>query len=1359
MKSLAIILFTCLTFAAQSQFELPYELASPLDSPDELCVADFDGDLDQDIVVSAFHDSRIVLYKQISTGEFGAQQIISTAITNPVSVDFADFDGDSDFDVVAAGLGKIVQITNNGGDWSSTILYTDAITSGLVRCHDLDSDLDEDIIFVKGSQLWWIENNGIGFNTAQMITAIPWIATELLVEDMDGDLDADVLIGSLSDYEIYLLTNNGLQVFSQTLITNTVNALTYINVGDIDGDLDLDILTSAHLDNELSWFENLGGGLFGSEIVIASPSDPFFIDIVDIDGDLDMDVVATGGFTNMCWVENLGGTTFNSGYYAITGPNYITEALFTDINNDSKKDFIILRENQDQLLWLENLNSGAFSSPVNIVTSVGNCLSLDVGDMDNDGDVDVIASSYNLDELTLYKNVAVDSFERQVSLGTMIEARGIEFSEVNDDGLLDIVCISNTDGLFWLENLGGTYSTPQLISGASGEPRKLACGDLDNDGDDDIVVGYYSSDVIVWFERTGPGVFASAQTITTQSNAINTLSIGDMNGDGYRDVFSVSQLDHKVAWYQNQGNGTFGPQIDLSSFPVPYAGAIGDLDMDGDLDVIYSNVYDKVYFIENLGNGIFGTEVELFDTLAYARLSISDINDDGMNDIIAPSSPVHWYRNLGSMLFSLDTIPLNPGALGFADIKTVDLDSDGDLELFLGGKALTFHSNSLFFNSQLNGCVFVDQNLNGIFDSSETGIPNISLQTSPSSDYTITNQDGTFTLYFSDVIGSYQLGLDSIPSWSLVTDSLVYNFTVDSTDQIYTNLCFGFAPDSTVHDVFIDLTGSPSQCDDTLSFWISIGNTGTTNPSGVIEVELDPSLTYLSSSFLIDSINGQSVYWNYSSLPYFSDTVINFQVLAPDFNSIGDTLESFLNVTIDSSGTLIGVFNASHSDILTCAYDPNDKVGVPWGVGSEGIIDLNTEFLDYTIRFQNTGNDTAHVVLISDQLDDNLDFGSVQLLATSHNVQVTVSQSGEIVFHFDNIMLPDSNVNQALSNGFVKFRISLLENLQAGTQIQNFALIYFDNNPAVLTNTEVHTLLNPNCPQLLANIIYPSSYCPMEEVSATVNDTSNTTSYLWEVTGEITMDSTTFNWFPTSSGQFALNVSASNQLCTSDTTVFLNVWDEQPPTYLDTIFICESDSTLIFGQYYDSNGSYFDTLSTINGCDSVIVQLLSVNLNPEVLLASFPSDTICSQNGLVPLPDGSPTGGYYSGQGVVEPNFDPQLAGPGVHSISYHYEDANGCSDSVNTLITVDDCLYLVGNDENNLIIYPNPVNDILFFNSDFQINRIEVYDLTNRLVFQKALKNSNQFNEINLGSLSPGIYTLTAVTEVGLIIVKIRKN
>ena len=65
---------------------------------------------------------------------------------------------------------------------------------------------------------------------------------------------------------------------------------------------------------------------------------------------------------------------------------------------------------------------------------------------------------------------------------------------------------------------------------------------------------------------------------------------------------------------------------------------------------------------------------------------------------------------------------------------------------------------------------------------------------------------------------------------------------------------------------------------------------------------------------------------------------------------------------------------------------------------------------------------------------------------------------GEVSFIFDNIMLPDSNVNQLASQGFVKYRIDLKPDLPLETAIFNTAHIYFDLNPAVITNTTINTL-------------------------------------------------------------------------------------------------------------------------------------------------------------------------------------------------------------------------------------------------------------------------------------------------------------
>jgi uncharacterized repeat protein (TIGR01451 family) len=1359
MKSILFITTFFSSLFTFGQFGLPYELASPLDSPSEFCVADFDGDIDNDIVVTAFSDSRIVLYTQLTPGVFGAQQIITNSVINPNTIDFADLDGDLDKDLVAAGSGNgnIFLIRNNGNSWNAIVIHTGSVSATKVRCHDVDGDTDEDILFILANELWLIENNGNGFNTAQLVTVIPSPATELLIEDMDGDSDADVIIGTQSGDQIYLLTNDGFQVFNQSLISNTVNNLQFINVGDIDLDGDLDILSAANNDNQLSWFENLGAGNFGGEIVICTTPNAKYISISDIDNDLDMDVVAGAGPWNLCWVENIGGTTFSL-LTPITAPNNITEALFIDLDGDSKGDFVFTQID-DQLLWVKNLNVGSFSSPIKLMTTVTFCRSFDLGDIDNDGDLDAVASSYELNQITLYNNVAIDSFERQILLATLPGVIAIKFCEVNDDSLIDIVCVSTTSGLYWLENLGGTFSAPQLISGATGGPEELECADLDNDGDEDLVVGYYNSDKIVWFERTGSAVFAPAQTITTQSDVIVNLRIGDINVDGYRDVFSVSYGDQKVAWYENLGNGTFGPQVDLSTFYSPVTGAIGDLDMDGDMDVIYASSNSILFFIENLGNGLFGPEQIINVAFSnYSDLFIKDINDDGVNDIVVTTNSFTFLlQKTSSLNYTVDTIPCYTGVTFFLDIEAVDLDLDGDLEIFLGGDALSLYSNPGFYMSQLNGSVFFDQNLNGIFDTGESGIPAVSLHSNPISDYTFTNQDGLFSMYFSDIIGNYQLGIDSIPYWSLVTDSLVYNFTINSTNQLYTNLFFGFAPDSLVNEITLDLTGSPTQCNDTLTFWITIENTGTSNPTGVIEVNLDPSITYIGSSFPEDSIIGQNIYWNYSNLPYFNDTLIVFQALAPDFNFMGDTLVSYLNVTIDSSGNLMGVFNSSHSDILTCAYDPNDKTGVPWGTGVEGLINSNTEYIDYTIRFQNTGNDTAQVIKIIDQLDVNLDFSSVQLLATSHSVYISVNQSGIIEFLFDNIMLPDSSVNQSMSHGFVKFRVPIIENTPIGTQIHNFASIFFDENPAVVTNTEVHTLYL--CSQILAEINYPSVLCNVQEISLSINDNLNTTNYTWEVPGETLQDSNVFSWSPTTFGQYVLNVSASHPGCSADTTVFFEILPQLPPTYLDTIHICQGDSALIFNQYQYISSAHSDTLFSSLGCDSVLVQTLIVHEYFNLFLTSFNPDTICVESGLIPLPMVSPTGGYFAGQGVIDLNFNPQLAGVGLHTITYLFTDIYGCSDSDSTNVVVEECLSLFSQSENTVIVYPNPIDEIVYIESNLNIEKIQIFDMSNRIVLQREGNHNKGIHEFNISSLTSGIYMLWIATPNGFKIIKIKKN
>lgn len=143
------------------------------------------------------------------------------------------------------------------------------------------------------------------------------------------------------------------------------------------------------------------------------------------------------------------------------------------------------------------------------------------------------------------------------------------------------------------------------------------------------------------------------------------------------------------------------------------------------------------------------------------------------------------------------------------------------------------------------------------------------------------------------------------------------------------------------------------------------------------------------------------------------------------------------------------------------AVDPNDKTAAPTGYNPAHIIRANTD-LEYKIRFQNTGTDTAFTVVIVDTLSQLLDWASLEAGVSSHPYRLDVSPGGVLRFVFTNILLPDSNVNEAASHGFVKFRIAQRADLPVGTVIENTAGIYFDFNDAVVTNTAFHTIGAPH---------------------------------------------------------------------------------------------------------------------------------------------------------------------------------------------------------------------------------------------------------------------------------------------------------
>ena len=149
------------------------------------------------------------------------------------------------------------------------------------------------------------------------------------------------------------------------------------------------------------------------------------------------------------------------------------------------------------------------------------------------------------------------------------------------------------------------------------------------------------------------------------------------------------------------------------------------------------------------------------------------------------------------------------------------------------------------------------------------------------------------------------------------------------------------------------------------------------------------------------------------------------------------------------------------SQILVCSYDPNDKQSETTGE-MEDSLSLFKDDLEYLIRFENTGNDTTFTVVIRDTLDADLDLNSFEILSSSHPVEV-IMRGQAVEFRFPNILLLWTNIDPIASQGFVKYKIRAKEGLLDYTRIENTAHIYFDLNPAIVTNT-IENILVDNFP-------------------------------------------------------------------------------------------------------------------------------------------------------------------------------------------------------------------------------------------------------------------------------------------------------
>jgi hypothetical protein len=181
--------------------------------------------------------------------------------------------------------------------------------------------------------------------------------------------------------------------------------------------------------------------------------------------------------------------------------------------------------------------------------------------------------------------------------------------------------------------------------------------------------------------------------------------------------------------------------------------------------------------------------------------------------------------------------------------------------------------------------------------------------------------------------------------------------------------------------------------------------------------------------------------------------------------SLGDTIRNQSTVTPDMTD-IAPANNTSYCErLVTGSYDPNEKTVSPLGGGTNGGILESDSVLTYTVHFQNTGTDTAFVVVVRDTLDAQVfDLKSVKPLMSSHPFRLDMEGNGILVFTFQPINLPDSSMSRNGSQGYVMFSVKKKTGLTPGTVIRNTAAIYFDYNVPVITPPAINTIVATNTP-------------------------------------------------------------------------------------------------------------------------------------------------------------------------------------------------------------------------------------------------------------------------------------------------------
>ncbi|WP_036824944.1 T9SS type A sorting domain-containing protein [Polaribacter sp. Hel1_85] len=550
--------------------------------------------------------------------------------------------------------------------------------------------------------------------------------------------------------------------------------------------------------------------------------------------------------------------------------------------------------------------------------------------------------------------------------------------------------------------------------------------------------------------------------LSLAANKLNTLDISNNLalrdiGIWYNEIYDLDVSNHMLLehLYMHFNNNTIdlSNNTDLVTF---WGSGLSSIDLSNNSKLRSIDVYNSFLSTIDISNNPLVSDISIASNEFLKQINLKNggntVYDQTINNYTTNSGDE---RSIYSSFYVKNNPLLNficVDEINYAINKFTEIDSH---TTFVDNCNNLEDSNSIIgkvlFDEDNNGCTTEDVKLNNILLNATDGTTNYGAYT---------NLEGSFTLNLNE--NTYTTALVNIPDYYTINPASLTTTFTGSNNEDMADFCL--TANQTVSDVniiLLPITEARPGFD--ANYQLVYENVGTTVLSGTVELEFDSSFqSFVSSVPSEDNSTTNTISFNYQNLKPFEKKIIEVALNTFTPPTVND--RDILNLTA-SITPIMGDFTTTNNvfslnQTVVNSFDPNDKQVLQ---GNKITLPETSNYLDYLIRFQNTGSASAINVLLTDLLDEKLDWQTLKPISSSHNYSVEIINNSFVKFTFNNINLPSEQVNEPESHGFIAFKIKPKTDVAVGDIITGKAKIYFDYNLPIITNivsTEVVTTLS-----------------------------------------------------------------------------------------------------------------------------------------------------------------------------------------------------------------------------------------------------------------------------------------------------------